>query len=147
MSVAAYALLTAAASAGGVTGADPEPVVLASVLLAQIRIQRSTIVRIPPAPPPPRVMKWKEKGAPNCIRFSQMAGALVSSPTTIDLIVRGGTRYRVKLEKSCQAIDFYSGFYVKQTKDGQVCEERDMIHSRSGGECGISKFKTLVPDK
>ena len=76
-----------------------------------------------------------------------MAAAMVSSPTTIDLIVRGGTRYRVKLEKSCQAIDFYSGFYVKATRDGQVCEDRDSIHSRSGGECAIGKFKTLVPAK
>lgn len=142
MSVAAYAALTVAASA-----AAAEPVELASVLIAQIRIQRSTIVRVPPAAPPPRPVKWKEKGGPNCLRFTAMAGALVSSPTTIDLILRGGTRYRVKLEKSCQAIDFYSGFYVKQTKDGQICEDRDMIHSRSGGECGIDNFKMLVPDK
>jgi hypothetical protein len=57
------------------------------------------------------------------------------------------TRELLKLEKSCQAIDFYSGFYVKATKDGQVCEDRDSIHSRSGGECAIGKFKTLVPAK
>lgn len=72
---------------------------------------------------------------------------MVSSATTIDVVVRGGTRYRVKLEKSCQSTDFYSGFYVRANRDGLVCEDRDMMHSRSGGACIISKFKTLVPAK
>ncbi len=145
----AYAALIGPASAG----AQSLPLVVESAratVVAQILIQRSSIVRVPPAAPPsqlPRAIRWKEKGAPNCIKWSSLAAAMVSSPTTIDLIVRGGTRYRVKLEKSCQAIDFYSGFYVKATKDGQVCEDRDSIHSRSGGECLIDKFKTLVPDK
>lgn len=119
-------------------------------ITTQIQIQRNSIVRVPPAAPPsslPPPIRWKEKGAPNCIRWSNMAAAMVSSPTTVDLILRGGTRYRVKLEKSCQAIDFYSGFYVKATKDGQVCANRDSIHSRSGGECVIGKYKTLVPAK
>lgn len=119
-------------------------------ITTQIQIQRNSIVRVPPAAPPSRLpppIRWKEKGAPNCIRWSNMAAAMVSSPTTVDLILRGGTRYRVKLEKSCQAIDFYSGFYVKATKDGQVCANRDSIHSRSGGECVIGKYKTLVPAK
>lgn len=142
----AYAALMTPASAG----AQAVPVAAAQVTItAQVQVQRSSIVRVPPAVVPrlPQATRWKEKGAPNCIRWSNMAAAMVSSPTTIDLIVRGGTRYRVKLEKSCQAIDFYSGFYVKATKDGQVCKDRDSIHSRSGGECLIGKFKTLVPDK
>ena len=145
----AYAALIGPASAGAPS--LPLAVAIAqSTIAAQIQIQRSTIVRVPPAAPPsqlPRAVRWKEKGAPNCIKWSSLAAAMVSSPTTIDVIVRGGTRYRVKLEKSCQAIDFYSGFYVKATRDGQVCEDRDSIHSRSGGECLIDKFKTLVPDK
>jgi hypothetical protein len=145
----AYAALLGPASAGAQS--LPLPVMSGEVtIMAQILVQRSSIVRVPPAAPPPRLpqaVRWKEKGAPNCIKWSSLAAAMVSSPTTIDLIVRGGTRYRVKLEKSCQAIDFYSGFYVKATKDGRVCEDRDSIHSRSGGECLIDKFKTLVPDK
>jgi hypothetical protein len=117
----------------------------------QMRIERQTIIRIRPAPPAAAAItatpRWKEKGAPNCIKWSSMAAAMVSSPTTIDLIIKGGTRFRVKLERSCSAVDFYSGFYVKNTPDGQICRERDMIHSRSGGECGIDRFRTLVPDK
>lgn len=145
----AYAALIGPASAG----VQSLPILAASggaTIVAQVQIQRSSIVRVPPAPPQPRLPqreRWKEKSAPNCIKWSSMAAAMVSSRTTIDLIVRGGTRYRVKLEKSCQAIDFYSGFYVKATRDGRICEDRDSIHSRSGGECLIDKFKTLVPDK
>jgi len=145
----AYAALIGPASAG-VQSLPLQAVSSEVTIIAQVQIQRSTIVRVPPAAPPSRpapVIKWKEKGAPNCIKWSSMAAAMVSSPTTIDLVVRGGTRYRVKLEKSCQAIDFYSGFYVKATKDGRVCEDRDSIHSRSGGECLIDKYKTLVPAK
>lgn len=145
----AYAALTGAASAA----VQSLPVMAANrdvTVVAQVQFQRSSIVRVPPAAPPSRsvpVVRWKEKGAPNCIKWSSMAAAMVSSPTTIDLVVRGGTRYRVKLEKSCQAIDFYSGFYVKATRDGRICEDRDSIHSRSGGECLIDKYKTLVPAK
>lgn len=142
MSFAVFVVLSAASGAVPTlaSGMGTPP-----VQLAQVTIQRSTIIRIRPT----RNLssqKFKEKGAPKCLPWSNMAGAMISSPTTIDLIVKGGTRYRVKLQKACQAIDFYSGFYVKATRDGRVCEDRDMIHSRSGGECGISKFKTLVPD-
>lgn len=145
----AYAALIGPASVG-VQSLPLQAVTSEVTIVAQVQIQRSSIVRVPPAAPPSRlaqVVKWKEKGAPNCIKWSSMAAAMVSSPTTIDLVVRGGTRYRVKLEKSCQAIDFYSGFYVKATKDGRVCEDRNSIHSRSGGECLIDKYKTLVPAK
>jgi hypothetical protein len=121
-----------------------------AVIIAQIQIQRTTIVRVPPAPSVVISLaptKWKEKRAPNCVKWSTMAAAMISGPTTIDIIVKGGTRYRVKLEKSCSSIDFYSGFYVKATPDGEVCKDRDSIHSRSGGECVIDTFKTLVPAK
>lgn len=143
MSILVYAALGLAASGAG----DAVPPAAAPIIFAQVIIQRRSIIRIRPANnlPPPQI--FKERKAPSCIRWSHMAGAMVSSPTTIDLIVKGGTRYRVKLEKSCQAIDFYSGFYVRQTKDGRVCEDRDSIHSRSGGECAIDSFKTLVAKK
>ncbi len=136
----------------GFASDEPPSVPHDEVMVAQvqIQIQRTSIVRVPPAPAPlPSVapVKWKEKSAPACVKWSSMAAAMISGPTTIDLIVRGGTRYRVKLEQSCSAIDFYSGFYVKATPDGEVCKSRDSIHSRSGGACLIATFKTLVPAK
>jgi hypothetical protein len=113
--------------------------VLAQIIIRQTRIIRIPATPVPLAPMPPK-LTFKEKDAPKCIKWSNLAATVVSSPTTIDVIVRGGVRYRLKLEKSCQALDFYQGFYVKQTADGQ-------IRSRAGGECGIDKFKTLVAEK
>ncbi len=119
-------------------------------MLAQVRVEQASIVRIRPvqAPPPPTPrIRWDEKKGPKCVQISSLAGALVSSPNSIDLFIRGGQRYRAKLQKGCSSIEFYSGFYMRQTRDGRVCEDRDRIHSRSGGECKIEKFRTLVPAK
>lgn len=129
--------------------ADKAP---APIVVAQARYERSSIVRIRPAViPVPSVaapqIRWKEKKAPKCIQVNALAGALVSSPTSIDLVLRGGTRLRAKLAKTCTAIDFYQGFYVKPSRDGRICEDRDDIRSRLGARCEITKFNTLVPEK
>lgn len=120
-----------------------------AVMVAQVTIQRTTIIRVPSATPAALVsepVRWKEKGGPDCIKWSAIAAAMISSPTSLDVIIRGGKRYRVKLNKSCQASGFYADFYVKATPDGQICRSRDFIYSRAGGECGIGKFRTLVRD-
>ncbi len=125
-------------------------VAAAPILLAQLQIEQRTVVRVRPvaaAAPSAKPIKWEEKKGPDCVQMSSLAGALVSSPTSIDIFLRGGVRLRAKLGKSCPSIDFYSGFYVRPTKDGRICEDRDMLHSRSGGECKIDDFKTLVPAK
>jgi hypothetical protein len=149
MMLMAYAAALGATSVAEPHAPDPVHRFGDGIQLAQIQVQRTEIIRVRPAAPPAnrKPMKWKEKGAPPCVAWSTIAAAMVSSPSTIDIVIRGGTRYRVKLERSCQAIDFYSGFYVKATRDGRVCEDRDSIHSRAGGECVIDTFKTLVPAK
>lgn len=124
----------------------------ATLEIAQIQIEQHTVVRIRPMPMQPAQrpalrVRWEEKKGPPCIQRAAVAGAMVSSPDSIDLVLRGGSRMRAKLARSCPSIDFYSGFYVKPSKDGKICEDRDLIHSRTGGECGIEKFRTLVPGK
>lgn len=151
-------LITAMAMAtgGGTEGAPwPEPVPVAQTAprridLAQVIIQRRTIIRIPAvlATPPRQVpIVWKEKNAAKCVNMSLLAGLAITRPDSIDLVLRGGQRIRARLEKSCPSVDFYSGFYVKPHKDGRICEDRDTIHSRTGGACEIEKFKQLVPAK
>ena len=145
MSLIAITILASAASQmTGRHDARPE-----TVVVAQLQIERTSIVRIRPAlstPPAPPV-RWQEKKGPKCIPVGALAGALVSSPTSIDLVLRGGPRLRAKLNKNCTAIDFYQGFYVKPSRDGRICEDRDAIRSRLGAQCEITKFKTLVPEK
>jgi hypothetical protein len=129
--------------------ADGTPIQSRDALLAEVIIQRTTIIRVPALTSTfvPRPLKWKEKKGPKCISLASLAGAAITRPDSVDLMLRGGARLRAKLEQSCPSLDFYQGFYVKPSKDGQVCQSRDTIHSRTGGECGIDKFKLLVPDK
>jgi hypothetical protein len=141
------ALLAAATSEAAKLPREPNQ---RPIILAQVRIQRTTIIRVPSATPAALIsepVRWKEKGGPDCIKWSAIAGAMISSPSSLDVIIRGGKRYRVKLNKSCQAAEFYADFYVKATPDGQICRSRDSIYSRAGGECGISKFKKLIRAK
>ncbi|MEQ1547886.1 MAG: hypothetical protein ABL918_04470 [Chakrabartia sp.] len=119
---------------------------------AQVTITRRSVIRVTPALsapirrlPPANL--WKEKDAPDCIPTSALAGLMISKPDSIDLLLHSGQLVRAKLEKGCPSIDFYSGFYMKPTKDGRICEDRDTIHSRTGGACEIDKFKTLTPPK
>lgn len=150
MSILVYSALLAAASGAVARSEEVPPSPRTRIILAQVVIQRTTIVRVPPAITSSTVTqptRWKEKGGPDCIKWSSIAAAMISSANSLDVILRGGQRYRVKLGKSCQAIDFYSDFYVKATPDGQVCKSRDSIYSRAGGECSIDKFKTLARAK
>jgi hypothetical protein len=87
--------------------------------------------------------RWKEKKGPKCVAMRTIAGAALIGQNSVDLILRDRSRVRAKLESSCPALDYYHGFYVTPTSDGQICADRDPIRSRMGGECGIDKFKTL----
>lgn len=122
--------------------------------VAQIRIQQHFVIRVPrpdavrrvsaPAAPLPPIA-WVEKDADKCVKMQSLAGATITRPDSVDLFLAGGKRLRAKLGNECPALDFYSGFYVKPTKDGMICAKRDMFRSRSGGECRIKAFRTLIP--
>lgn len=114
---------------------------------AQMTIRRSVIVRVPlhpekTMPRPPRT-EWIEKRGERCISLDNLAGAEISSSSSIDLVYRGGKRWRVKLREECPALGYYQGFYLKPGEDRQLCVKRDVIHPRSGGECEISALKRL----
>jgi len=134
----AYVLLAASTSvAPGIERVD----------FAQMMIRQRVVIRIPAMPqsPPPRPIEWREKKGPRCLPMSTLAGAAINQPDSVDLFVRGGGRYRAQLDDECPALDYYSGFYLSPTPDGQVCEGRDTIKTRAGGQCGIERFRTLVP--
>jgi hypothetical protein len=119
--------------------------------LAQVIIERRTVIRITPHYERSRARDtfrdWREKDAPKCFPTAVLGGVLVSKPDSIDLVLRTGQVIRARLEKGCPSIDFYSGFYLQPTRDGRLCEDRDTIHSRTGGACLIDKFRTLAPPK
>ncbi|MBA3896251.1 MAG: hypothetical protein H0X36_03760 [Sphingomonadaceae bacterium] len=117
---------------------------------AQLTIQQRIVIRIPARPvpaAPARPLRWKEKHGPKCLPLAMLAGAVITGPQQVDLFMRGGARMRAVLDDECPAIDFYEGFYLTPTRDGRVCADRDMIHTRIGGQCAIERFRTLVPDR
>lgn len=115
--------------------------------LARLTVQQRVVIRVPrmtPAPAMvPKPVSWKEKKGPKCVPAQLMAGALVSAPKQVDLVLIGGKRVRAKLDRDCRPLDYYSGFYVRPAKDGMICADRDAIRVRSGASCRIDEFKLL----
>lgn len=144
--------LIAAVTATLTVSSAPEP----SVVRDQDRSMRATfsqrvIIRVPKMAPPPRgtkppsEQKWEERRAPRCIATARIAAAAVRDRRNIDLLTNNGERMRARLDRRCPTLDFYSGFYIRQTADGQICADRDSIRTRSGATCEIDAFRRLVP--
>ncbi len=93
----------------------------------------------------PVAVEWREEKAPRCVPMRQILGVQYTRRSSIDLITRDRQRLRAALDGECRAADFYSGFYMSATKDGNLCANRDVIHARSGARCDVDKFTRLVP--
>jgi hypothetical protein len=123
------------------------------VEIADLTITQSLIIRIParksqrytPAGKTPPAPAFKEHKGPKCIDAAMIGGAAITTPNSVDFIVKGGKRVRAILEEQCPALDYYSGFYFRAPQDGKLCADRDSIHTRSGGDCQIDKFRALTP--
>ena len=126
----------------------------------QIVFERQLIIRIPARPSTltnfsaadsaaSRVRSepiiWRETKAPKCVAMRSLVGIQAVQRDSIDLITRENQRLRARLNRGCRALDFYSGFYMKASKDGRLCADRDALHARSGAECEVEKFRLLVP--
>lgn len=115
--------------------------------------QQQVIIRITPAPPParaqpagaPPVLQWREGRGPRCIPWNRILAAVSPRQNSVDFVFRGGERIRVQLERHCPSLDFHRSLYIRPTRDGQLCAERDNIRSRTGGECVIDQFRSLTP--
>lgn len=140
-------LLLMALNGVGETAPPADP-----VQFAQVYVREQILIRVPAKlrqvqPPTLEPVEWKEKKGPKCVSTRLIAGAALVGQNSVDLILRDKSRIRAKLERSCPALDYYRGFYVSPTKDGQICADRDFIRSRLGGQCEIDKFKTLRAEK
>ncbi|CAN5492317.1 hypothetical protein BH09PSE4_BH09PSE4_09390 [soil metagenome] len=125
--------------------------------IGQITIHERIIVRVPTIPVgrqpmsgnplPPSPATYAEKKGPKCVAVKALAGAAITRTDSVDFVLTGGKRMRAKLGDDCPALDFYSGFYLKPSADGMICADRDSVRSRSGDQCPIDAFKTLVPKR
>ena len=121
-----------------------EPAQQAGPPVRMMMVQQQMILRIPLRPHPMLKLQWEEEKGPKCLPVAIIAGAMLSSPGNVDLVLRNRQRIRAKLDGDCDGLDYYPDFYM-QTSDGEVCAKRDSIRSRVGGLCKIEKFKLLVP--
>ena len=126
----------------------PRPAAPPVMTVTQMTIHERIIIRMPiargKAVDQAPAVTWKEKHGPKCIGVADLGGALISGPSSVDLVLTGGKRIRAKLDGECQPLDFYGGFYLKPGMDGQVCASRDSIRVRSGASCPIDSFRRLV---
>jgi hypothetical protein len=139
-SAAAFLLAMLSDAPAEASAADP-------IQFAQVMIREQILIRVParavPGPAQP-VIEWKEEKGPKCVAMSSIAGAGLVGQNSVDLILKDRSRIRARLEKSCPALDYYYGFYIRPSGDGQICVDRDSIRSRVGGQCEIEKFRSLV---
>lgn len=142
---AAAALLLAFAGAAAPSAGEAQTQYGQVVIHERIMIRVTGAARADGPAPQAQILRWKEKKGPKCVAMRTIAGAALIGQNSVDLILRDRSRIRAKLESSCPALDYYHGFYVTPTADGQICADRDPIRSRMGGECEIDKFKTLEP--
>jgi hypothetical protein len=123
----------------------------------QVRIERQVTIRIAPrgSAPRPAMFDLPDRGRPpriaerrmgNCLPIGGIAGVQVGQNNRLTLFMRDRRTISLGLEKSCRAQDFYSGFYVERSPDGQICVDRDRLQSRSGANCALTRLRQLIAE-
>lgn len=122
----------------------------------QVRIQQRVIIRIAPRPGPVRQSltaslpprssqpRYLERPIGDCLPVQSIAGVHAEGSNRLLLFLRDRRLISATLEKSCSARDFYSGFYMENSRDGQLCVDRDQLHARSGAKCEVARLSQLV---
>jgi hypothetical protein len=124
----------------------------------QVRIEQHMSIRITPLsrpPPMPRPMimdlprreltpRMVERNMGRCVSVSNISGVQPDNGGRLILFLRDRRMVSAVLERACRARDFYSGFYIERTTDGQLCVDRDTLLSRSGANCKLTRIRQLV---
>lgn len=123
---------------------------------AQVRIEQVVTIRISPRPNTGRqdllaqipqgrnATRIEQRKIGSCLPADAIVGVQTGGNSDLVLFMRDRRVISVALEKSCNARDFYSGFYVERSRDGQLCVKRDKIHSRAGVKCEMRQIRQLV---
>ena len=122
----------------------------------QVRIEQQMTIRITPSAPPVRAplrfdapareigSRFEERRIGKCVPVSEIAGVQPDTGQRLILFLRDRRIVNARLERACQARDFYSGFYLSRSSDGKLCVDRDTLQSRSGAKCKLTRFRQLV---
>lgn len=122
----------------------------------QVRIEQQMTIRISPRPQPvrPNMLmdlpgreigpRFVERKIGKCVKASGIGGVQPDGGNRLLLFMRDRRIVSAELERSCRSRDFYSGFYLSRNTDGQLCIDRDMLLSRSGANCKLTRIRQLV---
>lgn len=136
----------------------------------QVRIEQRVIIRVTPrdagrdavAPqimplqpmqpvlqpmvPQPRSspIRFRERKAGKCMPALGISAVQPLTDGRLMFYMRDHRMLAAGLEKACSARDFYLGFYMSKTPDGQLCVGRDQIHSRAGTTCKLKDVREYV---
>lgn len=130
----------------------------------QVRIEQRVIIRIMPGraghPLPPALRdprrglfsEFDERAAPRlverrmsqCVPVGGIEAVQPDGPSRLLLFMRDQRIVSAALEKGCNARDYYSGFLIDRTSDGQICAARDKLQSRTGASCTMDRLRQLV---
>jgi hypothetical protein len=122
----------------------------------QVRIEQQITIRIAPRPQPARPNmlmdlpnrevgpKFLERKMGKCLKVSSIAGVQPDGGSRLLLFMRDRRIVSADLERACRSRDFYSGFYLSRSSDGQLCVDRDTLLSRSGANCKLTRIRQLI---
>ena len=125
----------------------------------QVRIEQHVIIRLVPTSPSVRrevvspilnadgPARYKEKKIGRCVPIEDIVGVAPTRPNRLLLFMRDHRLLSVALDRACDADAFYLGAYVESSADGRLCTGRDMLRSRTGATCQISRISRLVAIK
>lgn len=120
----------------------------------QVRIEGRVILRISPARGPARQSLMAENVEPQrrqlverpfgkCIDAKRIGG-VADQGSRLLLFLRDRRTLSAQLEKGCSPREFYQGFYMEPSDDGQLCVNRDRLMSRSGAKCKVASLHQMV---
>lgn len=122
----------------------------------QVRIEQRITIRIAPRGsaqrplamglPDPASARITERSAGKCLPIAGIAGVQVGRDNRLMAFMRDRRVLALGLEKGCRAREFYSGFYVERSTDGQLCVNRDRLQSRSGANCALTRLRQLIEE-
>lgn len=122
----------------------------------QVRIEERVIIRISPPsaaaidrllsqlPRRPLRQSYQEERLDGCVAIDEIVGVQPANESRLLLFMRDRRVLSAALDRSCQPRDFYSGFYIERSRDGQLCSRRDKLQSRAGASCEVAQLNRLV---
>ncbi len=122
----------------------------------QVRIEERVIIRIstPSAaaidrllsqlPRRPLRQSYQEERLDGCVAIDSIVGVQPANENRLLLFMRDRRVLSAALDRTCQPRDFYAGFYIERSRDGQLCSRRDKLQSRAGASCEVAQLSRLI---